>query len=307
MSITLMADHEYAARYLADGTVAVEGFDVETVWPEGGAPSVYPQLFTEPPYDVMVVPMTNFLIAMDQGGPLVGIPVFPDVSFAHVGAQVNVHAGIRTPKDLEGRRVGIRGWGFNPGTWMRGALAEMDGLDPTRVRWVEAEPNSLMTVDYPRDPRFTIERGGDQAAELESGALDAVFFDRSGPPLGGNRAGLFADPLAEALRYRERTGVFPVNVVLAAKRAVLDANPGLAQAIVEAADAAREMYYANVSDDDEHMGLPVGWLRAHGLFPHPNGLGHNRSAIETIVRYAADLGIIRRRFAPEDLFFAGAR
>lgn len=307
MPITLMADHEYAARYLADRTVAVEGFEVETAWPEGGAPSVYGKLFTDPPYDVMVVPMTNFLIAMDQGQPLVGLPVFPDVSFAHVGAQVNRNAGIRTPKDLEGKRVGIRGWGFNPGTWMRGAIAEMHGVDLTKIRWVEAEPNSLMNVDYPRDPRFMIEKGGDQAAELESGALDAVFFDRSGPPLGGNRAGLFDDPLAEALRYRDWTGVLPVNVVLAAKRTVLDANPGLAQAIVDAADAARDLYYANVSDYDEHMGLPVGWLREHGLFPHLNGLERNRLAVETIVRYTADLGIIRRRFTPEELFFEGAR
>ena len=98
MSITLMADNEYAAEYLANGSIKVEGFDVETVWPEGGSASVYAKLFTEPPYDVMVVPITNFLIAVDLGRPLVGIPVFPDVSFAHTGAQVNTNAGITTPR-----------------------------------------------------------------------------------------------------------------------------------------------------------------------------------------------------------------
>ena len=306
MSITLMADHEYAAEYLANGSIKVEGFDVETVWPEGGSASVYAKLFTEPPYDVMVVPITNFLIAVDLGRPLVGIPVFPDVSFAHTGAQVNTDAGIATPKDLEGKRVGVRGWGFNPGTWLRGALADVYGLDATRVHWVEAEPNSLMNADYPRDSRFSVSKGGDQVAELESGALDAVLFDRSGPPLGGNRARLFDDPLAAALEYHAQTGVLPVNVMLVAKRDVLDANPGLAQAIVGASDKAREAYYAHASDDDEHMGLPVGWLRQHGLFPHENGLERNRNAIETIVRYAADLGLISRRFTPEELFFDGA-
>ncbi len=301
-----MADHEYAAEYLANGTVRVSGFDVETVWPEGGAGSVYGKFFTEPPYDVMVVPLTNFLIAFDRGCGVVGIPVFPDVSFAHVGAQAHVGAGIRRPKDLEGKRVGVRGWGFNPGVWLRGALADVYGVDLTRVRWVEAEPNSLMGVDYPRDGRFTITKGGDQVGELERGELDAALFDRGGPPLGGNRARLFEDPLEASLAYYRESGVFPVNVVLAAKRSTLEAHPGLGEAIVGACDEARRLYYANVSDDDEHMALPVGWLRRHGLFPHWNGLGNNRLAIETIVRYSADLGIVSRRFTPEELFFAGA-
>ena len=307
MAITLMADHEYAAEYLANGTVKVQGFDVETAWPEGGAGAAYPSFFTEPAYDMMVVPITNYLIARDIGRPVMGIPVFPDVSFAQVGAQVNVNAGISGPKDLEGKRVGVRGWGFNPGTWVRGALADVYGLDLTKVHWVEAEPNSLMRVDYPRDPRFSISKGGDQVAELDSGELDAVLFDRSGPPLGGNRARLFEDPLDAALTYHRQSGIFPVNIMLVAKQDVLDANPGLAQAVVDACDEARRLYYANVSGDDEHMGLPIGWLRENGLFPHENGLENNRRAIETIVRYAADLGIISRRFTPDELFFDGAR
>ena len=307
MPITLMADYEYAAEYLANGVVKVPGFDVQTVWPKDGPPAVYSRLFTEPPYDVMVVPITNFLIAFDQGRPLTGIPVFPDVFFPHVGAQVNVNAGIESPDDLEGKRVGLRGWGFNPGTWLRGALADVYGVDLTAIHWVESEPNSLMSANYPRDPRFTISQGGNQQRELDSGALDAVFFDRSGPPLEAPRARMFDDPLDAALAYHRASGVFPVNVMLAAKTASLEANPGLADAVVEACNEARRLYDANAPDGEEHMGLPVGWLREHGLFPHRNGLESNRAALETIIRYAADLGLVSRRFAPEELFYPGAR
>ena len=52
---------------------------------------------------------------------------------------------------------------------------------------------------------------------------------------------------------------------------------------------------------------PSAGCAQHGLFPHENGLERNRNAIETIVRYAADLGLISRRFTPEELFFDGAR
>ena len=89
--------------------------------------------------------------------------------------------------------------GSTPARGCAGALADVYGLDLTKVHWVEAEPNSLMSVDYPRDPRFSVSKGGDQVAELESGELDAVLFDRAGPPLDGNRARLFEDPLEAAL------------------------------------------------------------------------------------------------------------
>lgn len=307
MAITLTADHEFAARYLADGSVKVKGFDVQVVWPQGGIGPAYGSLFTEPAYDIMVVPISNFLIALDQGMAVVGLPVFPDVFFPHLGAQVNRNAGIGTVKDLEGKRVGLRGWGFNPATWLRGALADVYGLDLTKVEWVEAEPNSLMKADYQRPARFNVRRGGDQVAELASGALDAVFFDRSGPALTEHTARLFDDPLAAALEYRTKTGVFPVNVMLAARRSVAEANPGLLQAVVEACDQARARYDADEPDSADHMGLPLGWLRKNGLFPHPNGLAANRTALEAITRYAHDMGLTRSRIAPEAMFFVGAR
>ena len=39
MAITLMADHEYAAEYLANGTVQVQGFGVDPTIRTGQAPS----------------------------------------------------------------------------------------------------------------------------------------------------------------------------------------------------------------------------------------------------------------------------
>ena len=307
MAITLAADHEYAATYIANGTVRVKGFDVQPVWPEKGAGAMYGQVFKEPQYDVVLLPLTNFLIAMDKGVPITGIPVFPDVFFPHLGAQVNKQAGIHTPKDLEGKRVGIRGYGFNPATWLRGALADVYGVDLRKITWVEAEPNSLMSVDYPRGTGFKVEKGGDQTKELESGELDAVFYDRVGPALTANTARLFDDPLGAAKEYYAKTGVFPVNVVLAAKNETLAANPGLGQAVVDASDEARDLYYKNVKQDDSHMGFPIWWLRDNGLFPHRNGLQANYKALEAIIRYSRDAGIIQRDFKPEDVFFKGAK
>lgn len=307
MAITLTADHEFAAEYLANGTVKVSGFDVQVAWPERGSGPMYQATFGEPMYDIVVLPVSNFLIAVDQGRPVTGIPVYPDVFFPHVGAQVNQRAGIMAAKDLEGKRVGISGYGFNPGTWLRGALADVYGVDLTKITWVESEPNSLSSANYPRPKRFKVEKGGDPMKDLESGALDAVFHARVGPLLSQHTARLFEDPFREALKYFRQTGVLPINTVLVARTDTLQANPGLGQAVVDACDEARELYYRNARPFESHMGLPIWWLTDHGMFPHRNGVESNRKALETIIRYAHDIGIIRSKPAVEALFFEGAR
>ncbi len=308
MTITMAAPREFAAAYLSDGTVKVPGFDVEPAWPERGAVEVYTSAFREPLYDFVVLPLSNFLIAIDKGLPLIGLPVFVDVFFPQLGARVNKGAGIESPKDLEGKRVGVRGFAFNPSVWLRGALADLYGVALEAIQWVSAEPNSLSGVEFPRGAQFDVETTDRPLDDLlDAGELDAIFWDRGGPALTEHTAHLFADPLQEALKYHLLTGVQPLNSLLLAKRDVLDANPGLAQAVVDASNKARELYSQNVSEDDNHMGLPVKWLRGSGLFPHRNGLLENRTSLEAVVRYAHAQGLISRRYEIEELFFEGAK
>lgn len=303
MAITLAAPHEFAAQYIADGAIKVEGFDVETAW-DGGV--VYPSAFRSPVYDVIILPLSNFLIAMDKGLPLVGLPVIIDSFFPQTAIRVNKNAGITTPKDLEGKRVGVRGFAFSPAVWVRGAMADVYGLDLTKVNWVVAEPNSLSGVDVPIGAGFNVEGGADLVADLESGKLDAVLWDRGGPKPTENTTTLFADPLAESLKYYQQSGVFPINSMLVAKRETLDANPGLAQAVVDAYDQAWVRYFTSVTDAVDFMGLPMKWLRSNGLAPLRNGLANNRKTFETVARYAHEQGIISRLPSVEELFFDGA-
>jgi 4,5-dihydroxyphthalate decarboxylase len=305
MAITLAAPDEFASHYIADGTVKVQGFDVQTGW-ENGA-EVYRSAFKDPAYDIIILPLSNFLVAMDQGMPLIGIPVFIDLFFPQIAIRVNKNAGITSPRDLEGKRVGVRGFAFNPAVWVRGGLADVYGVDLKKIQWVTADPNSLTGVNVPIAPGFSVESGADLVGDLETGKLDAVLWDRGGPAPTANTASVFEDSLAEALKYYRQSGVFPLNSMLLAKRSTIDANPGLGQSVVDASDAGRELYYQNVRDDDNHMGLPITWLREHGLFPHRNGVANNRMALEAIIRYAHEQGIISRRPEPEELFFDGAK
>lgn len=304
MAFTLAAPHEFAAQYVADGVAKVEGFEVETAW---GGGAIYRTGFTEPAYDFIIMPMTNWLVAMDMGLPLIGVPVFIDMIFPQMGIRVNRSAGIRTPKDLEGRKVGVRGLAFNPAVWARGALEDVYGVDLSKIQWCVEEPSSFTGVDVPQHPDWDVEFGYNLMDDLESGRLDATMWDRGGPRPTAKTTYLFDDPLGAGLTYYQQTGVFPMNSMLVAKGSTVDANPGLAQAVVDANDRARALYYAHVSPSSDHMGLPVGWLTQQGLFPHANGVAENRVGIETIVRYTHAQGFISREYAVEELFFEGAK
>jgi 4,5-dihydroxyphthalate decarboxylase len=305
MAFTVATPDEFASHYIADGTVQIEGFDVTLGWENGAA--AYASAFTDLAYDVSILPLSNFLIAMDQGRPLVGLPVFFDFFFPQMAIRVNKAAGISTPKDLEGKKIGVRGLAFNPAVWVRGGLADIYGFDFTTVQWKVAEPNSMSQVDLPA-AGLNIEKGTfDFVADLESGKLDAVMWDRGGVDVTENTANLFADPLAEVKKYYTATGVFPLNTMLVGRREVLEANPGLGQAIVDASDKAQTLFFDNLAEDASYMGMPVNWLRQNGMMPYRNGIANNRAALEIIVRYAHEQGLISKRPAIEDLFFAGAQ
>ena len=45
-------------------------------------------------------------------------------------------AGIKSPRDLEGKKVGVRAYSVTTGVWTRGILIDEYGLDSSKVTWV---------------------------------------------------------------------------------------------------------------------------------------------------------------------------
>src|SRR5690242_2166786 len=106
-----------------DGTVKIEGFDLERV---SGPADAWDQGFGQ---------LMGMMVA---GEPVVCIPAFPNRKFRLSYIQVNAKAGIETAKDLEGKRVGIHFWANTAGVWIRGALQNYYQVDLTSIRWLSA-------------------------------------------------------------------------------------------------------------------------------------------------------------------------
>src|SRR4030095_9632163 len=87
--------------------------------------------------DISEMAMTTYLCAKAHGKAFTALPVFPMRAFHHGAILVNTNAGIRNPRDLEGKKVGVnRGYTVTTGLWARSVLQHEYGVDLRKVTWV---------------------------------------------------------------------------------------------------------------------------------------------------------------------------
>ena len=101
-------------------------------------------------FDVCEENVGAYFMARERGDPIAGIPVFLHRRFRHGFVFINTGAGIKSPKDLIGKRVG--GTTFQPAgnIWMRGILEEHYGVPHREITWI---------VDRSEDVPFTAPPG----------------------------------------------------------------------------------------------------------------------------------------------------
>src|SRR5579864_8431351 len=101
------------------------------------------------------------------------IPVFLVRAFHHGAIVVNRNAGIRSPKDLEGNRVGVnRGYTVTTGVWARSILQQEYAVDLSKVTWVLSGDEHVAEYRPPANV-VPIEKGKKMSEMLESGELVA--------------------------------------------------------------------------------------------------------------------------------------
>jgi len=317
-TLTFGTGRRYDTKYLMDGTVRVEGFDI--AYPDRGVtPGLFfPDMVSNQPFDVGELAFSHYLIAKDQGKPITAIPAFPSRFFPHLGVSVHKAAGIATPRDLVDKRVASPDWGYNPAVWMRGILAHQYEVPIERITWIESAARpTLHGVEYPRSRRFQVEQVQVPAgleyhrpesygirAVLEAHAVDAVFLPSGGMPPTANTQKLFPDPYPEIRAYVEQTGVFPINTVIVLKDATIHQYPELPARLMAALEQAMQLYRGEVARGEvpAHMDLDVEKLRDLGVLSLEYGIAPNRPAIRMMIHYCYEQGLIRRLYDPEELF-----
>ena len=88
-------------------------------------------------FDISEMALTTYICARAHGKPFTALPIFPMRAFHHGAIVHNTRSGIRTPKDLQGRHVGVnRGYTVTTGVWARGIFRDLYGVDLNGITWV---------------------------------------------------------------------------------------------------------------------------------------------------------------------------
>ena len=305
-------------RAIFDGSVSASGIDLVPMAVRSA--ETFVRMLRHEEFDVAEMSLGVFSNLVSRGDDrFVGIPVFPSRMFRYRDMFVSSASGITEPSGLRGRRVGIRRYHMTALVWQRGMLADEYAIQPHEITWVSAGIERAGSIS----PRLAlrlpdgihIEKVTDRTLDemLVSGEIDAELLNFSPPSfrLGDSRIRrLFDNPRATEAEYWRRTGIFPIMHLVVVRRRVYEAAPWVAQSLMHAFEMAKALAMDRMlhTHGTSPSMLPFFHLDVEeargGAMPDfwPSGVTANRTALETLLRYAADQGITEREVAVEELF-----
>ena len=279
---------------ITDGTVKIDGFDWEFVAKEDDA-------------DAWDCGFAARVRAYAQGLPHISIPAFPNRKFRLSYIFVNGKAGIASPKDLEGKRVGIMQWDNTAGVWARGALKHYYGVDLTRIHWLAGRVKKDGVAQEIRIEK--LEGRGDPDELLDAllleGALDAVIgpnvlasISRKDP----RTRRLFPDYRTEEQNYFKRTGIFPTSHIVTFKQAFVDRYPTAPVALLQAFRRSRDEAFHRLEGPDPQI-IVYSWMAAAvneqralmGENYWAYNVADNVRVLEAMTQYAHEQGLSQNR------------
>src|SRR4030095_465924 len=173
---------------LKDGRVKIAGVDPEfvEVVPIIGA---FRRMVRDLEFDVCEMAPTTYMIARGLGAPYIALPVFLMRRFHHGGFVYRPDSGIRTPKDLEGKKGGVRAYSGTTGGLARGIFVNEYGLDSSKVTWVVDDEEHVTSLKLPPNvvhaPQGKSLQTMMKAGEIQAGFTGPAGVGRAGPPVSG--------------------------------------------------------------------------------------------------------------------------
>jgi 4,5-dihydroxyphthalate decarboxylase len=288
-------------RPITDGTVKVEGFDFEVVNREDDA-------------DAWDCGFAARVRAHAKGARHLSIPAFPNRKFRLSYIFVNSKAGIDSPQDLEGKRVGIMQWDNTAGVWARGALQHYYGVNLTRINWLAGRVKKEGVAEGIRIEK--LEKGGDADRMLDSlladGTLDAVIGPNVLPSISRRDSRvrrLFSDYKTEEQAYFKKTGIFPISHVVTLKQEFVELHPSAPVALLKVFRQAREEAFNRLEGADPQI-LIISWVGAAveeqralmGENYWAYNIENNRRALEAMTQFAYEQGLSSAKLDYESFF-----
>jgi 4,5-dihydroxyphthalate decarboxylase len=131
---TNLADYA-VTKAMKDGRVSSDIVNLDFCGPTP-AHNGFKAMVRENRFDAGELAIVTFLQAKAYGKPYVLLPTPISGRFQHHCAGYNLDFGHLDPKDIEGRKVGVRTYTQTTAVWIRGILRHEYGVDLDKVQWM---------------------------------------------------------------------------------------------------------------------------------------------------------------------------
>ena len=258
-------------------------------------------------FDISEMAITTYLCARANGKRFTALPIFLVRAFHHGAIVHNTTLGIRSPKDLEGKKVGVnRGYTVTTGVWARGVLQHEHGVDLSKITWVLSGDEHVAEYQAPGNV-VSIEKGKKLEDMLISGEIAAAIGVTVEHP---DVKPLIPNAKAAGFAALQTSGYYPINHTLVVRDELLEAHPGLALEIFNVFAESKRRYVERLKNNQiaEPSAADQLYRRVMeitGADPLPYGIAPNRQMIEAVIRYADEQGIISHPSTVEELFARG--
>jgi 4,5-dihydroxyphthalate decarboxylase len=315
-----MAIGDYGhTRAVKSGSVPIKGVDADFIEVKPII-AAFRRMVRDLEFDICEMAPTTYMIARARGAPYIALPIFLMRRFHHGGFAVRPDANIKTPKDLEGKKVGVRAYSVTTGVWTRGIFVNEYGLDSAKVTWVVDDEEHVTTLKLPPN---VIHAGPGQSLQsmMASGEIQAGFtgpagVGRSGPPIAnwdmnaptGGDTGVYPELIANVEQVEtdwfRRTGILPIHGLIVVKDELIGRHPWLPRTLMDAFTAAKQPYLEELKRGKDDSVEDKRYRKFSTLMsdPLPYGISTNRASIEALVTYALQQELIPSRPRLEDVF-----
>jgi 4,5-dihydroxyphthalate decarboxylase len=315
--LTLACNDYDRTRPLIDGRVRPEGIElsISVLKPR----ELFPRMLDRQEFDISELSLGSYASLVARGDcPFVAIPVPVSRVFRHSCIYVRAGAGIRSPQDLKGKRVGTTQYGATAVVTMKGMLQDEYGVLPRDLHWLVGGLTTpvekpLIPLNLPGDVALEFAgRGRTLEGMFAAGELDAlcsIYIPRLF--LDGSRdiVRLFPDFKTVEQDYFRRTGIFPIMHIVAIRKDIYILHPWIAKKLYAAFCQARDVAIEAMYDTDALL-TTLPWLIDHieesrrflGRQFWPYGLEPNRPTLRALCRYAYEQGLAPRLLQPDELF-----
>ena len=245
------------------------------------AHNAFKAMLREGKFDCGELAIITYLQAKSYGKPWTLLPLPINGRFQHHCAGYNIEYGHKDPKDIEGRKVGVRTYAQTTGLWIRGILQHEYGVDLDKVTWMTIDDSHLSEYSDPPNCQ-RLPKGSDLGQMLLDGALDAALLGLDMPDDPRVRT-LVPDPQEAAKDWYAREHVVPINHMFVVHDDIAKARP----------DVVKEIFRMLV---ESRAANPP-----KGPYP-PIGLEANRKQFEMAIQWSFEQKIIPRKMSVDELF-----